>query len=76
MKIDYLDLYDSVVNKERQCLLNKIAVIVEVHTQLKNSLSKRESKRAIRNDPSIHATIIIIVMNVMVGNQIRASDVD
>ena len=46
------------------------------HTQLKNDLSNREMIRAIINYPSILATLIIIVLNVMVGNQTRASDVD
>ena len=41
-----------------------------------NSLRNRESKKAIRNHPLIHETLIISVMNVMVGNQIHASDVD
>ena len=48
---------------------------MEVHNQLRNDLSNRERKMAIRNHASIHATIIISVMNITVGNQINASDV-
>ena len=56
--------------------LDQGAVTVEIHTQLINYLSNIESKRAIINHPSIHESLIISVMNVMVGNQIHASDVD
>ena len=56
--------------------LNEGAVTVDGHKQLKNDLTTRERIRAIRNHPSINATLIISVLNVMVGNQIRASDVD
>ena len=56
-------------------LLNQGAVTVELHNQLKNYLSNRDSIRAIINNPSIHTTLRISVLNVMVGNQIRASDV-
>ena len=59
-----------------QSFLNQGAVTVEVHTQMGNVLSNRESKIDIINHPSIHATIIIRLLNVTVGNQIRASDVD
>ena len=40
------------------------------------NLSSIEMKKAIRNHPLIHATLIISETNVRVGNQIRASDVD
>ena len=49
---------------------------MEVHTQLRNVLRNIERKRSIRNHPLIHAILIIIVMNITVGNQIHASDVD
>ena len=55
--------------------INQGVVTVEVHTQLKNASSNIEMVRVIINHPSIHVTIIIRVMNIMVGNQIRASDV-
>ena len=55
--------------------LNQGAVTVESHNQLRNYLSNRESKKAIRNHPSIHTIIIIRAMHLMIGNQIRASDV-
>ena len=57
-------------------LFNQGAGTVEVHTQLINGLSRRERKMAIRNNPSIHTTLMISIMNVTVGNQICASDVD
>ena len=60
----------------REIFLNKCAVTVDVQNQWKNYLSNREMKRDIKNHPSIHATLIISVLNVMAGNQIRASDVD
>ena len=56
--------------------LNKGAVTDDIHNQLRNDLRNMESKRAIRNRPSIHATLIINIMNVTVRNQIRSSDVD
>ena len=49
---------------------------LEVHTQLRNPLNKSESEKAIINHPLIHRTLIISVMNAMVRNQLRASDVD
>ena len=57
-------------------VINQDAVTVEFHTQLINYLSNRERKRSIRNQPSIHATLMISVLNLTVGNQISASDVD
>ena len=42
----------------------------------KNDLNNRERKKAMRNHPLIHGTIIIGTMNATVGNQIRDSDVD
>ena len=74
--IDYLNLDNSVRNNERTSFLNQGAVTVEVHSEMKNYSSNREIIRSIRNHPSINATLIISVLNVMVGNQIRASDVD
>ena len=59
-----------------QIFLNKGAFTVEVHTQLGNALINRKSKKDIRNHPLIHVTRIIIVMNITVRNQIRASNVD
>ena len=56
--------------------LNQGSVTEEVHIQPKNALNINEGERDIRNHPLIHRTLIIIVMNVTVGNQIRASDVD
>ena len=58
-----------------QTFLNQGAVTVEVHTQLRNALNKSEIKKAIRNHPLIHGTLIISVMNIRVGNQICDSDV-
>ena len=49
---------------------------MDVKTQLKNDLSKRERIRAIINHPSIHVTLIISVLNITVGSQICALDVD
>ena len=59
-----------------ETLLNQGAVTVEVHTQLINDSKTRERKKAIINHPLIHATLIISAMNITVGNQIRASDMD
>ena len=49
---------------------------MDVHTQLKNDLNNKEKITEIRNNPSIHKTIIIIALNLTVENKIRASDVD
>ena len=57
-------------------LLIQDAVTMEIHTQPRNDLSSSERKKAMRNYPLIHATIIISVMNVIVRNQILALDVD
>ena len=57
-------------------LLNKGAFTVDVHTQMRNFLSNSERKKALRNQPLIHATLIISVMNITVRNQICVSDVD
>ena len=77
LKIDYLNLENSVRNNERERIfLNQGAVTVEVNTQPRNDLSNREKKKAIKNHTSIHATQIISIMNVTVGNQMRASYVD
>ena len=59
-----------------EILLNQGSFTVEVHTQLRNALRNSERKNSIRNHPLIHATLIISVMNVTVGNQIHASDVE
>ena len=76
MKIDYLNLDNSVRNNEREKNRNQGTFAVEFHTQPGNYLSNRKEKMNIRNHPSIHATLIISLMEVMAGNQIRASDVD
>ena len=60
----------------REKNLNQGAVTVEFHNQLKNAFNNREKERSIRNHPSIHATLIISVLNVTVGNQICVSDMD
>ena len=49
---------------------------MEVHTQMRNNLRNSKIIRDIRNHPSIYTTLIISVLNVMVGKQIHASDVD
>ena len=51
-----------------QIFLNKGAVTVDISTQLKHALSNRERIMAIINYPSIHATLIISVLNVTAGN--------
>ena len=56
--------------------LSQGAVTVEVKTKLWNALINIEGKRYLTSHPSIHATLIISVNNVKVGNQIHASDVD
>ena len=56
--------------------INQGAVTMEVHTQANNDLKNIKRKKAIRNHHLIHGTLIISVMNVTVGNQIHASDVD
>ena len=78
LHIDYYILENSVRATERAIFINKVAVTVEDHTQLKNSLRNIEIIRVIRNSVhnSIYATLIVIVLNVMVGNQICALDVD
>ena len=74
--MDYLNLENSVRNNERDFFLNQGAVTVEVHTQLRDALNNTERRKATRKHLSIHATLIISVLNVMVGNPILASDVD
>ena len=59
-----------------QIFLNQGAHTMEVHTQPRNALINRETKRYILNQPKTLATIIIIIMDVKFVNQIRASDVD
>ena len=56
-------------------LINQGAVTVKVHIQLNNALNNIKSKNDIINHPLIHAALIISVMNVTVGNQMRVSDV-
>ena len=51
-----------------QNFLNNGAVTVEFHTQLRNALNNSERKQDIINHPLIHRTLIIIAINVMVGN--------
>ena len=53
-----------------QILINQGGVTAEVYIQLRNSLRNRKMKRA------IHATLITIIINITVGNQISDSDVD
>ena len=57
-------------------LLNQGTVTVEVHTQLRNTLSNREIKTAIINHPLTHTTLMISIISVTVGNQIPTSGVD
>ena len=59
-----------------QNVLNKGAVTVEVHTQLRNALSNSKRRKAIINHPLNHRNIIIIIINETLRNQIYASDVD
>ena len=59
-----------------QIFLNQGAVTVEVHTQMRDYSSNSERINDIINHPLIHATLIKIVLNVTVGDQINASDVD
>ena len=59
-----------------QIFLNHGAITVYVHTKLKNVLSNSKSKKAVINLPLIHATLIINLTNVTVGNKIRASFVE
>ena len=49
---------------------------MEYHTQLKSSLSNRKTIKAIINQPSTHATLIIGILNIMARNQILTSNVD
>ena len=60
----------------QQIFLNQSTVTVDICTQMINALSNREKKNAVINQPFIHATIIISVMNKTVRNQVCASDVD
>ena len=55
---------------------NQGAVTVEVHTQLIHTLNGSKIKKAIRNHPLIHATLIISLMNVTIGKQICDSYVN
>ena len=57
-------------------MLNQGAVTVEVHTRLINDLRNRKRQKSIRNHPLILVSLIISVINIMVGNKIFASDVD
>ena len=42
---------------------------MEYHAQLKKSLRNKETMREIKNHPSIHTTLIIIILNVRVRNR-------
>ena len=68
--------FDNSVKNNEFFSLNQCEVTVEIHIKLRNDLSNIESENAIIDNLSIHTTLIISVMNVMVRNQIRASDVD
>ena len=76
MQIDYLNLENSVKISRENILFNQGEVTVEVFTQLINDLRNRESKRAIRKNLSIYATLIISVINGTVLNQILTSNID
>ena len=56
--------------------LNQGTVTVEVHTKLIMFSKQNDRKKAIRNYPSIHTTLIISLINVTVRNQIPDSDVN
>ena len=56
--------------------LNQGAVTVEVHTQLINDLNNNKREKSKRNHSSIHATLIISILNVTARNQIYPSYVD
>ena len=56
-----------------ETFLNQGAVTVEVYTQLINALINRKIKKYISNHPLIHATLMVSVTNLTIGNKIRAS---
>ena len=64
--------FDNSVKNNEFFSLNQCEVTVEIHIKLRNDLSNIESENAIIDNLSIHTTLIISVMNVMVRNQIRA----
>ena len=66
---------NSVRNNKRENFPNQGELTADVHTQLINVLRNSERKKAIRNDPLNHETLIISLMNILARNQIRASDV-
>ena len=57
-------------------MLNQDAVTNEVQTQLETALRNIKRIRDIINHPSINLNLKINMLNVKVGNQIHASDVD
>ena len=59
----------------RENFLNQGELTVDVQTQLINASRNGERKKAIRNHPLNQETLIISLMNILVRNQIRASDV-
>ena len=67
---------NSVEIMREPVFFNQVALTMEVHTELRNYVSNSESKKATRNHTLIHTTLRIIVINITVGNQIRATDVD
>ena len=75
VQTDYLNLDHLIRNNKRADFLNRGAVTMGVHTQLRYYLSNRESKFSRRNHSLIQGTVITSVVNVTVGNQILASDV-
>ena len=56
--------------------LDQGAVTVDIQNQLRNALRKSKGIKCIINNPLIQTTIIISIMDIIVRNQIRASDVD
>ena len=59
-----------------QTLINKVAVNVEVHTQLIIDLNNSQRGKSIIDHPLINLTLLISVMNATVESQMHASDVD
>ena len=66
---------NSVRNNEKEKCLNQGELTVDIHTQLINALRNSERKKAIRNHPLNHETLIISLMNILARDQIHASDV-
>ena len=76
LQIDYLNWENSVRNNDRANFSQSKRSHCGVSHPTEKLFKQQRKKKAIRNNYLIYSTLIISIINVMVGNQIRASDAD